>query len=956
MTLVEELLRAPDLGAVRRVVESNGPGELREAVEPLATEVLRLMRTDARRALDVADRAGAVADAIGDDRLSARAVWMRAHGLSGVLRNREAAESYETAASTYREIGDPLQEARVSIGWINALMYLGEYAKALELGERARSVFVRRGLRPEAARLSMNLGNIHHRVERPTEALREYDRALSAAKRIGDPVMIRIIQFNRANVLTSLGRIEAAEELYRTVGSAATAAGETRTAGFAEYSLGYLELLRGEYGRAYQRLEAARSVFESLDDAHYLTLTLADLAELFVEINAFERAKSTGRLARSAAERLSLRFEAARSALLEGIACLGLGELTRAASCFESARTALEAEGNRVSGAIVDLYQAELERREGRPGRARQRLRSAIKVFAAEKLPLRQASANARLAALEIERGRLSEALRAISSTRRALRRARSPWLWAQVDHLAGRIAMKQKRTTDAIRSYRRAVGRIEGLRGRIGIDEFRVGFSEDKAPIYADLVHALLVRGGKNAVSEAFEIVERSRSRALVDLLAGRLGGARTSKDPAVGKLLSRLEPLRARLNWLSGFDPDANKGRRDEARLLRSSPELRRCEEEIADITHRVQARDSSLGALTAGETTTLADVRRSLGDATLVEYYLSRHGLVAFVASRDEERVVVLPADRKIVDDIVTKLRFQIEKWGYGDEYIRARSDSLRATLDRQLRDAAERLWDPLRIEARRVIVVPHGPLHSLPFHALLDTNGRPLLDRHVFSWLPSASARRYLEKRPHRTADSRRARVLAVGVSEPSIPGVDEEVRQVRKLFPRGRILRGSHATRGRFLSEAGTADVVHVATHGVFREDDPHFSALRFVDGWMSLYDFYGIRLRADLVCVSACASGRSWTGAGDELVGLARGFLHAGARNVVVSLWPVQDESTSRLMGRFYRHLRTGEPAEEALRTAIVEVREELPHPYHWAPFILIGGGGPVGSGRNAPR
>ncbi len=956
MSLVEELLEAPDLASVRRFVAGHEPSELRAAVEPLATEVLRMMRTDTRRALDIAERAGVVADAVGDPRLRARAVWVRAHGLSGVLRNREASASYEAAAAAYRELGDRLLESKVSIGWINALMYLGEYPKAVALGEHARDVFRRRGLRAEVARLSMNLGNIQHRLDRPTQALREYDRALSTARALADPLMIRIIQFNRANVLTSLGRLSEAENLYGEVGREATLGLETRTAGFAEYSLGYLALLRGEYGQAYQRLEAARAVFEDLDDAHYLTLALADLTELFVEINAFQRAKAAGQKARAMAEANDLRFEAARCALLEGIACLGLDELARATQCLEDAHRAFRREKNRVSGAICALYLAELDVRAQHLGLAARRLRASVDVFAAEKLPLREASANVRLAAVEAERGRPDRARRAIASARRALRRAYSPWLRAQLEHLHGRLAMWEGDFGAAVRFLRRAVEGIEGLRGRIGIDEFRISFAADKAPIYADLVHAILVRGGRSAVADAFQVVERARSRSLVDLLAGRLGAASAGESPAVTKLLSRLEGLRAELNWLSGFDPEGRKGRRDETRLVRSGPALRRCEEDIADVIHRLQAKSARLGALTVGETTRIEDVRPRLGDATLVEYYLSRHGSFAYVVARDEERVVELEPDGHAIAGMMERLRFQIETWGYGDEYVGARAATLRRALDAQLRELAEKLWDPLQVEGRRVVVVPHGPLHSLPFPALIDAEGNALLDRHVFSWLPSASAQRFLGNGAGRaTRGISRARVLAVGLSERSIPAVEEEVAHVRRLVPRGTTLRGARATRNRFLGQVGRADVIHVATHSVFRADDPFFSALRLADGWMSLYDLYGMRLHADLVCLSACQSGRSWVGAGDELVGLARGFLHAGARTVVVSLWPVHDDSTARLMVRFYRELRSGRPAEEALQTAMGAIREELPHPYHWAPFILVGGGGPVAVADRGP-
>ncbi|MGQ0720485.1 MAG: CHAT domain-containing protein, partial [Candidatus Eiseniibacteriota bacterium] len=911
MALAAEILQAESIDQVRKAVAGRSLAEIREAVEPLAAEVLRMMRTDARRALAIADRAAVVAEASEDPRLEARTVWMRGHGLAGVLRNREAAECYEAAAHAYREIGDRLQEAKVSIGWINALMYLGEYAKALALGEKARTVFLRRGLFPEAARLETNLGSIHHRVERPVEALAQYDRALRTAKQVGDPDMLRVIQFNRANVLTNLGRMEAAEKLYRDVGREAREVGETRTAGFAEYSLGYLALLRGEYETAYKSLESSRTTFEELGDAHYLTLTLTDLAELFVEMNSFRRALSFGRRARSLAERHGIRLEAARSALFEAVACIGLGEASNAATFLADAERAFRLEGNEVSGSVCALYLAELERRAGRLPEAAALLAGAARVFASEGVVLREAAARTRLGFVELERGRAKAAAAEVQRARAAMRRVHAPWLLARIEHLSGKIAMEQGQLGVATRRLRRAVDRIEAIRGRIGIDEFRIGFAEDKAPVYADLVHVLLRRGRRECIAEAFEIVERARSRSLVDLLAGRLSGARDSAEPGVAKLLARLEKLRAELNWLSGFDPEPRKGRRDEARLSRSGAELERCEEEIADVVARLLSKDDALGALTAGETTTLAEVREGLAGATLVEYWVSEHGTVAFVIDGRDTRVVELEAGRAEIAELMSRLRFQMEKWGYGEDYVRPRDAVLRRSLDRQLARLAERLWTPLEIASERVVVVPHGPLHSLPFHALVGADGSPLVERHSFSWLPSASAKRYLTDEDGRPRVSpAQSRVLAVGVGDPSIPQVDEEVRRVRRTFRRGRVLSGPQATRARFLREARDADVVHVATHAVFREDDPFFSSLRLADGWMSLYDLYGMRLSGSLVCLSACQSGRNWIGAGDELVGLARGFLHAGARTLVVSLWPVQDDSTAQLMEAFYRHLR----------------------------------------------
>jgi CHAT domain-containing protein len=183
------------------------------------------------------------------------------------------------------------------------------------------------------------------------------------------------------------------------------------------------------------------------------------------------------------------------------------------------------------------------------------------------------------------------------------------------------------------------------------------------------------------------------------------------------------------------------------------------------------------------------------------------------------------------------------------------------------------------------------------------------------------------------------------VLVVGVEDERIPKVEEEIERVRGLFARGEVLRSEGASMAEFRARAAAADYVHVAAHGVFRADDPHFSALRLADGWLSVYDLYGLELKAELVSLSACQSGRSWVGGGDELVGLVRGFLHAGAASLLVSLWPVNDSTTADLMVAFYRALRSGTAAPAALRTAMQSVRAEHPHPYHWAPFVLIGPG-----------
>jgi CHAT domain-containing protein len=162
-----------------------------------------------------------------------------------------------------------------------------------------------------------------------------------------------------------------------------------------------------------------------------------------------------------------------------------------------------------------------------------------------------------------------------------------------------------------------------------------------------------------------------------------------------------------------------------------------------------------------------------------------------------------------------------------------------------------------------------------------------------------------------------------------------------------------------------VAEAG---IVHLAAHGYYNPvaplsslialapDDPstgpssgsgNFSGQATYDGWLTVGEVYGLDLsQTDLVVLSACQTQLGELSAGDELVGLTRAFIFAGTPTVVASLWNVDDEATSLLMERFYRHLKEGTGKAEALRQAQLETMAEYPDPYYWAAFIMSGDGG----------
>jgi CHAT domain-containing protein len=283
---------------------------------------------------------------------------------------------------------------------------------------------------------------------------------------------------------------------------------------------------------------------------------------------------------------------------------------------------------------------------------------------------------------------------------------------------------------------------------------------------------------------------------------------------------------------------------------------------------------------------------------------------------------------------------------------------RSSAFRG-LEANARAVLQRLYqellapaEPLLDGVSRLVVVPHGASHHVPFHALHD--GRGYLVEHMeVSYAPCAGLLEHFDARQRllHANGHRRLSVVALACSDGgALPHVGAEAAAVTAALG-GRLLCEGGATLPNLRAAAGAYTVLHLAAHGVFRPDDPLFSALQLGDGPLSTLDVFDLELRCSLVTLSACETALGVTGAGDELMGLSRAFLYAGAPSLVLSLWKVEDRSTAALMDVFYRALRDGAGKAAALRRAqLALLHDGAGHsaPYFWAPFELIGHAGPL--------
>jgi CHAT domain-containing protein len=362
-------------------------------------------------------------------------------------------------------------------------------------------------------------------------------------------------------------------------------------------------------------------------------------------------------------------------------------------------------------------------------------------------------------------------------------------------------------------------------------------------------------------------------------------------------------------------------------------------------------LEASQPEYASLFSGSVATVPEVQPLLPPhAVLVEYLVSEEWTVAFVVSRDTVVADELPTDRQTLRQLIRFLRGTLEPED---------QDDLWRTPLRRLYDAlVAPLEEAGHLDGTELIIfVPHGELHYLPFQALLRPGPRGedfLVESYDIAYTPSASA--WLEMAKREPPPGTRG-LLAMAPEPDALVNSAPEVWRISQGDTLAEVLVGSRATEGVFTRLAPHRRILHLATFGVLNTRNPLFSYVQLnpdetTDGRLEAHEVFGLHLNADLVVLSACqtalgSGARRDVPPGDDWVGLVRSFLHAGARRVLATLWPVDDEATALLMERFYAGLEDGRSMTRSLADAQRAMLQETTHsnPFYWAAFQLSGGG-----------
>jgi CHAT domain-containing protein len=865
-------------------------------------------------------------------------------------RNEDAVVAMEDAGRIFLAHGNEVGWARSRIGWIVASHRLGHGEAALAVVERAREIFVRHENRYRAATLDLNAGWICYEMGDYDAALAHYDRALAIYQSLGPLGETRaaLVKMNQAILLTDLGDFQRALELHEETRQVYLRHGETVSANKQEHNVAFVYAAQGQYTRALHHYGQVSEAHERAGIEISAAWVAVDMVECYLTLNHLDEALTLSEETIARFERCGAPTEAAKARFLCALAQQRLGNSARAQSLLAEADEAFMAAGMAIHSGLVTLQRALLHLGDEDWRAARSAAERARALFAERGLAIREAQANLALAQAAIGLGDEQAAMHRARAVLLVATQRDVQWLAHEAQHILGRVAERRGDLRAALDAYERAVTSIEQMQSALAV-ELRANYLDDKRRVYGDAIAASLRIG---MPERAFAYLERAKSRALVDYLASNLEVRARAPDGGNPDLLDALARLRQEHNWFYnrlyryGLVEREDGGPTLSDDALRAA--IREREKQIARLLERV-ALDRTEGLpLGVAQITAENAIPRLDADTALLEYFLDTESAVAFVVTAGGLDAVPLAARPREIQRLLQQWQLNLA--------MAARTAAAGGTLDGLVRNARgilaalyHALIAPTAAHLagyERLVVVPYGVTHAVPFQALFDGE-RHLIEAVEVSVSPSSSLLRLAAARPRHTGRN----LLIVAHSDGGrLPAVLEEARAVGALFP-ATVYVERDATRENLIAAAPRHTVLHLAAHGEARLDNPAFAHLQLADGQLSVVDTFNLRLDGALVTLSACETGRSVVTGGDELIGLSRGFLYAGASTLVQSLWRVEDTATARLMAAFYRGLRAGARKGAALRAAQRALYADAAHPYFWGAFQVIGDSGPLSSG-----
>lgn len=806
--------------------------------------------------------------------------------------NKKALDFYNQALEVSRSIKDRPGEAVALNNMAMLYDFQGNKQKALELYNQSLEIARADNNHRGQAYTLASIGLLYESVGQKQKALKYYDEALPLVKMIGDRTLLATITINLGGIYDFLGDKQKAYRLFSDGLLITRDTGDRYNEARALNALGVFHSSLRESDKAAEYYEKAVTLFGKLGNKLLEVMALHNLGRAYDELGQHQRAIDVFNRVLPLTQQIGNPQGEATTLSNIGRAYNALGDNQKAIEFYTKALDMSRSIGDRELEGYTLSNLGSIYQLQGQKERAREFYDKALPIIRDVGDPLAEANTLSNI----------------------------------------GHLYEVQRDFTKALDFYQRSIDVRERVRAEARVEEFKIRLSEQSDKEYQ---RAILLRTSLDQPIEAFNLTERARARTFLDQLGN------TNLNPGTGAGLQLIQEEQSLRQQVSALEQGL--------RAAKAMPQSKNEVEAVRDLSLRLQAKQKEYGALVARlkaanpeylsmrvvNSLTLPEVQKSLNeDTTLLSFFVTPDKTLAFIITRDLFSFVELRVSERDIEAAVRMFR------GFA---------TLREPFPPSLNQLYRWLVVPVQpyLKTRKVGIIPHSVLHYLPFAALSDGR-RYLDDKHTIFYLPSASVLPLIRQKVKKGDGNLLALARDNTVGLPALRYAEAATKRIAAGYHVTPLL-GREATESAFRSRAVNSGLLLLATHGTLNPSNPLFSRIFLApdkenDGLVELHEVYGMRLeRTNLVVLSACRTQLGEHSRGDDIVGLNRAFLYAGAPTVVASLWSVQDEATGQLMEIFFKYLKEGKVKAEALRMAQREMRGQYPNPYYWAAFVLTG-------------
>jgi CHAT domain-containing protein len=825
----------------------------------------------------------------------------------------------------------------------------------------AEKVFREEEMEVSLAMILNSVGNIYSEQDQYEDAIEKYHEAENIYREQKMEYELGGILLNKGRVSAKLGcyndglkDYNKAEKIFRTKNMKADLAGIFQNKGSVFFEL-------GRYEETLDSFNKAKIIFETEGMEAETANVLVNISNVYAFLRRFEDALKNYVVAEKIYKERKMENALAYS-------YLGKGNVYRKMNRYVDALKIYDEAANIFKGKKMIVELAGIFQLKGIVYYHLDQYEEALSIYdEAEKIYLEK-SIESKQAILLVNKGNAYHALANYEAALDCFDKAENIFWAKEMEANKADILVNKGSVYESLGNFERAVDFymksieiFEDLRGKVTTERLKTAVMATRLEYYEHLV-VLLVKMGE--YKKAFHYNERSKARSFLDLLAER------EKDIQQGVSAELLEQKNILLKKISFLQRRIIEESTDnkESEILHA--DLARIEEELAQLERKIKTESPAYANLVYPEPLGLDQVQKKILNkkTAIFEYYLTDEVLILWAIKQDTFAVYTIDINAEEISKFINVYRTLIT-----DRFnIEELSEYAHILYKILIGPAASEISD-----ISRLIVVPDGPLHYLPFHTLKTDEDAYLIRQFNIIYSPSASVITEIDK--WKKEDIPRKDLIAFAVQDfeegkvaKSRGFVDsmfrdfyrergccfqplahtlDEVNGLEEIYEGAVIYRGTEALEFRAKNECENFRMVHFATHGILDEENPMYSGVilsrgvvQEEDGFLQAYEIYNIKLNADLVVLSACRTGLGKLTKGEGLISLARAFMYAGSPTLIVSLWNVEDISTAFLMKQFYSNLQKGLGKDEALRQAQLSlIYSEKAHPVFWAPFVLIG-------------